>query len=254
MKKETIIALVEKDLRELQVITTGLFELQQPAPSIVKLAQDKANEIAKNMELLLSIPEQFDVKKEVEVSEENTAEQREVVFSDEEIETLLQSDLDSNAPEEEVVLIYEEEPEELNEEPEENENLSQPEDTKVEQESEKTQVEQPQTTPLSTKVDVQYGTKTTIVETMNKVENSSIADRFATKKISDVRRMPIGDRLRFQRELFANEPDVMNTTLAFINSTQSMDECLLHIQENYPQWDMESEVVVEFLTFINRKF
>ena len=63
MKKETIIALVEKDLRELQVITTGLFELQQPAPSIVKLAQDKANEIAKNMELLLSIPEQFDVKK-----------------------------------------------------------------------------------------------------------------------------------------------------------------------------------------------
>ncbi len=247
MKKETIIALVEKDLRELQVITTGLFELQQPAPSIVKLAQDKANEIAKNMELLLSIPEQFDVKKEVEVSEENTAEQREFVFSDEEIETLLQSDLDSNAPEEEVVLIYEEEPEE-------NENLSQPEDAKVEQESDKTQVEQPQTTPLSTKVDVQYGTKTTIVETMNKVENSSIADRFATKKISDVRRMPIGDRLRFQRELFANEPDVMNTTLAFINSTQSMDECLLHIQENYPQWDMESEVVVEFLTFINRKF
>ncbi|MBO7203186.1 MAG: hypothetical protein J6V30_06615 [Paludibacteraceae bacterium] len=247
MKKETIIALVEKDLRELQVITTGLFELQQPAPSIVKLAQDKANEIAKNMELLLSIPEQFNVKKEVEVSEENTAEQREVVFSDEEIETLLQSDLDSNAPEEEVVLIYEEEPEE-------NENLSQPEDTKVEQESDKTQVEQTQTTPLSTKVDVQYGTKTTIVETMNKVENSSIADRFATKKISDVRRMPIGDRLRFQRELFANEPDVMNTTLAFINSTQSMDECLLHIQENYPQWDMESEVVVEFLTFINRKF
>ena len=247
MKKETIIALVEKDLRELQVITTGLFELQQPAPSIVKLAQDKANEIAKNMELLLSIPEQFDVKKEVEVSEENTAEQREVVFSDEEIETLLQSDLDSNAPEEEVVLIYEEEPKE-------NENLSQPEDTKVEQESDKTQVEQPQITPLSTKVDVQYGTKTTIVETMNKVENSSIADRFATKKISDVRRMPIGDRLRFQRELFANEPDVMNTTLAFINSTQSMDECLLHIQENYPQWDMESEVVVEFLTFINRKF
>lgn len=52
MSKEVFIALIQKDIRELDMIAQGLYETEFPSPTIIKLAACKAQDVISNLQKL----------------------------------------------------------------------------------------------------------------------------------------------------------------------------------------------------------
>ena len=76
----------------------------------------------------------------------------------------------------------------------------------------------------------------------------------ANKKISDIKTaISIGDRFRFQRELFRGNGEDMNKTLNYINQLATFDEVQSFLQSKY-SWDKGNENVDDFYQIVKRKF
>ncbi len=90
-------------------------------------------------------------------------------------------------------------------------------------------------------------------EFMSKADNSLSAS-IANKKITDIKQaISIGDRFRFQRELFKGNGEEMNKTLNYINQLATLDEVTSFLQSKYG-WDGENETTEDFYQIIKRKF
>lgn len=90
-------------------------------------------------------------------------------------------------------------------------------------------------------------------ETMSKADNSLSAS-IANKKISDIKQaISIGDRFRFQRELFKGNGEEMNKTLTYINLLATYEEAKSFLQTKYG-WDEKNENTEDFLQIVKRKF
>lgn len=63
----------------------------------------------------------------------------------------------------------------------------------------------------------------------------------------------INERFQFIKELFKNDVTVYNTTIAYLNSLNSMEAAIQHITTNF-DWDMEHATVQRFLTIIERRY
>jgi hypothetical protein len=73
-------------------------------------------------------------------------------------------------------------------------------------------------------------------------------------KISDIRQaISLGDRFRFQRELFRNNGEEMNKMLSYLNMLATYEEAVAFLFSKYG-WDEESPAVNDFLQIIKRKF
>jgi hypothetical protein len=89
-------------------------------------------------------------------------------------------------------------------------------------------------------------------ELHSKVDNtiSSILDN---KKNIDIKEsINIGDRFRFQRELFANGED-MNKTFNYINQLSTFEDVKSFLQSRYG-WDAKNETAEDFLQIVRRRF
>lgn len=72
--------------------------------------------------------------------------------------------------------------------------------------------------------------------------------------VDDIRKaISLGDRFLFQRELFAQNGELMQKTLDAINGCQSFDEAVSYIDSKFG-WDKESSTYQLFLTPIHRRF
>ena len=90
-------------------------------------------------------------------------------------------------------------------------------------------------------------------ELMSKVDNSFSAT-LANKKIEDIKQaINIGDRFRFQRELFKGNGEDMNKTLSYINQLASLNEVISFLKSKY-NWNEKNEVTEDFLQIIRRRF
>jgi len=90
-------------------------------------------------------------------------------------------------------------------------------------------------------------------ELMSKVDNSFSAT-LANKKIEDIKQaISIGDRFRFQRELFKGNGEDMNKTLSYINQLASLNEVISFLKSKY-KWDEKNEVTEDFFQIIRRRF
>ena len=88
---------------------------------------------------------------------------------------------------------------------------------------------------------------------MSKVDNSFSAT-LANKKIEDIKQaISIGDRFRFQRELFKGNGEDMNKTLSYINQLASLNEVISFLKSKY-NWDDKNEVTEDFFQIIRRRF
>ena len=73
MSKEVYIALIQKDIKELDVIAQGLYETDFPSPTVIKLASSKAMDIVNNLQRLSTV-KQEESKAEKENQEKLAAE------------------------------------------------------------------------------------------------------------------------------------------------------------------------------------
>jgi hypothetical protein len=87
-----------------------------------------------------------------------------------------------------------------------------------------------------------------------KNENGGINASMANKKIEDIRQaISLGDRFRFQRELFRNNGEEMNKMLSYINMLASYDEVVTFLQSKYG-WPENNPAAEDFYQIIKRKF
>lgn len=91
-------------------------------------------------------------------------------------------------------------------------------------------------------------------ETMSKSSDNSLSSTLANKKIDDIKQaISIGDRFRFQRELFRGNGEDMNKTLSYINQLATLDEVTSFLMSKYG-WQGENPAVEDFFAIIRRKF
>jgi len=90
---------------------------------------------------------------------------------------------------------------------------------------------------------------------MQKGENdTTIGDAHTQKKIDDIRHaISIGDRFRFQRELFGGNGELMSKTLSKLNGMIDFDEAKAYLQKNF-KWESGNETVESFYSIVKRKF
>lgn len=83
---------------------------------------------------------------------------------------------------------------------------------------------------------------------------NSISASIANKKITDIKQaLSIGDRFRFQRELFKSNGEDMNRTLTYLNLLATQSEAMAFLQSKYG-WDETSEAAIDFYQLVKRKF
>jgi hypothetical protein len=85
-------------------------------------------------------------------------------------------------------------------------------------------------------------------------EDNSIGNIISSQKIEDLKQaISIGDRFRFQRELFGGNGEIMNKTITELNNATSLEKALEFISTNF-SWNEKDDNVKDFLSLLERKF
>lgn len=90
-------------------------------------------------------------------------------------------------------------------------------------------------------------------DAMSRTDNS-LSNSLANKKISDIKQaISIGDRFRFQRELFRGNGEDMNKTLSYINQLATFAEVQSFLQSKY-NWEQGNTSADDFYQIVKRRF
>ena len=63
----------------------------------------------------------------------------------------------------------------------------------------------------------------------------------------------MNDRALFIRSLFRGDPMLFSNTVTRINIMESLDEVLACLRDEFPEWNMDSDVVYRFMMAVRRK-
>ncbi len=291
MERKLIVSLLQKNIQELGMITEGFMEMTEYPAAIIQLARNKTKDIfdyitqleaIKNEDITSTyVPEQISPDKEEEkVIDEDKKELPEESLDVVEKENISLDELIIESAQEEEIIenemetpqFSEEEPEE-NTEKEEQENESpevQQEDlektdvveaytneiTVTLVEEEKEPVGQQEVAPEPALVDKKP--ETSIEEVLTKQtagnDDNTIAGLHSNKKIDDIRHaISIGDRFRFQRELFDGNGELLNKTLAKLNQMNDFEEAACYLHSKF-KWNEEDETVESFYMIVKRRY
>jgi hypothetical protein len=254
MNRKLLVTLLRKNIEELGIITEGFMEMNEYSQAIIQLAKRKTEDIQ-------TIIDEFAANKD---SVEQTIIAAESINSEPQVEI-----------QETVVLIEEETtPEEpiqtlpeVEEAPVIKITLDEIEiivehETIVEQETIITQTTE--TVVSEVTAHIEEVKKATIADRMANQSTSrneklshadnSLSASIANKKITDIKQaISIGDRFRFQRELFKSNGEDMNKTLTYLNQLATLDEAMSFLKSKYG-WDSTNEAVEDFYQLVKRKF
>ena len=76
-----------------------------------------------------------------------------------------------------------------------------------------------------------------------------------SKKIIDLKSsITLGDRFRFQRELFGGNGEKMNKAISDFNSFETMTEAQDYIAKNFVHWALDNETVSDFIQLLQRRY
>ena len=292
MDKQTIITLLRKDIAELMQLTEGFDQIAQCPPVLIQLALQKTNSVQQILNELLTLPKTVekvekateneatqltkpveetiavqntqiiteqgntnekvtvDIPEEVQIKEQNLPEQNEqlpVEIEEKELkmdENVLMVETQSEVVDVEIEEPLEKEEEKeivedtLNESPEEVEEVEEEieEQEELEDEEEKVAVNEER------------------IELIAKPEILTRNDSIVNSKIEDISKaISLGDRFLFQRELFGNNGEIMQKTIAHLNSINSAEEAMTYLQKKFA-WDKESTTVERFIQLISRRY
>ncbi|MGC3978683.1 MAG: hypothetical protein QM751_10925 [Paludibacteraceae bacterium] len=268
MNKDFLVVLLEKDIKELELLTEGFADLDSFPKPIIVLAKQKAENIVKNLNELEKLTFKVTNNNKQEelnptTSVKETLEDEKVPFTvsvaEEGLEGQLPTVSDTITPDEEAkgevetveykediedyalgekVVAMEEEPEQILIEP-------------IEEPIEEDNIEF--VTPTNKKSD------SFIVIADGKEERAENATPEAITvnenvKINDIRQaINIGDRFRFQRELFGGNGEVMNKTIAYLNQLAKFEEVASFLNNKFG-WAKDNAHAEDFLQIVKRKF
>lgn len=260
MNRKLIVTLLRKDIQELDMITEGFMEMNEYPKAIINLAQRKISDIESYIEQLKEIkqPEAIDVQLEasepVEPVDITLDMDQDVMETESSVETFVTTqeiptiEIPDIHPMEEIKVDLEPIVEELV--LESLEITEQTELTITSQVESKVGFEDTKRTILAEKISTHITSRN---DSHNKVDNS-ISSSLANKKITDIKQaLNIGDRFRFQRELFRGNGEDMNKTLSYINQLATFSEVESFLNSKYA-WDKENSSVDDFYQIIKRRF
>jgi hypothetical protein len=85
-------------------------------------------------------------------------------------------------------------------------------------------------------------------------DNGGLNTVLRNQKVDDIRQaISLGDRFRFQRELFKNNGEEMNKTLSYINMLATYEEVISFLQSKYG-WKDDNPTAEDFYQLVKRKF
>lgn len=257
MSKEVYIALIQKDIKELDVIAQGLYETDFPSPTVIKLASSKAMDIVNNLQRLSAV-KQEESKAEKENQERLAAEAK--AKAEREEQERLAAEAKAKAEREEQERLASEA--KAKAEREEQERLAAEAKAKAEREEQERLAAEAKAKAAAiindhnkhSIIEEKIGNVESKVEQMSKEKGDSMADKIASSKISSIKSaISIADRFRFQRELFGGNADLMNSTLDRLDACSTIEEAE-DIINDFTEWNPEDENVNDFLKLLGRRF
>ena len=258
MNRKILVTLLHKDIRELEMITEGFMEMTEYPTAIIQLTQQKIDDLQSYIKQLSVIKEaSFEVADTKEIAENKEVEQNIVETPKIEVEELsIVNDSDEIIVDEIIVNI---------EEPIAKERIdtidikdildfTEDEPAEVEITDDKNYINTIVIEPINTNLEQKdISISSTRNELLGKIDNSLSAS-LANKKITDIKQaINIGDRFRFQRELFRGNGEDMNKTLNYINQLATLDEVVSFLQLKYG-WAAEHETAEDFYQIVRRRF
>ena len=257
MSKEVYIALIQKDIKELDVIAQGLYETDFPSPTVIKLASSKAMDIVNNLQRLSAV-KQEESKAEKENQERLAAEAK--AKAEREEQERLAAEAKAKAEKEEQERLAAEA--KAKAEREEQERLAAEAKAKAEREEQERLAAEAKAKAAAiindhnkhSIIEEKIGNVESKVEQLSKEKGDSMADKIASSKISSIKSaISIADRFRFQRELFGGNADLMNSTLDRLDACSTIEEAE-DIINDFTEWNPEDENVNDFLKLLGRRF
>ena len=295
MNKDVLVALIAKDVNELQTLTVGLDQMQTiPAPYL-RLALDKSKALTENIESLIIYLEDKEIadkleaqhKAELEAKQaEEAAREAELARIAEEQEMLLRAqELERERQAEErrkaeieiarqVAAIEAARQAELEEKRRrEEEEARRKEEERIRLEAEqaearrKAEAEEQARIQAEQSIDTAATIEAPVTTVADSIETSeSLADKLAknaddtlasalnSKKINDLKSaITLGDRFRFQRELFAGNGEKMSKAISDFNSFETMTEAQAYISKNF-DWALDNDAVSDFIQLLQRRY
>jgi hypothetical protein len=282
MNRSEIVSLLQKNIDELVLITKGFAQMDIYPQAILDLARNKTADINQYIDMLEGekvLKAQAEAQAQAQAQAEVQAQAQEQV--EEEAQEEAQEEVDTLVVEKEVV--EEEEEEEVTEESVETEEadmIQSPAEEEQEEASEITMIGveiihpeendevvetgiltsedekkiAPENQKAKTLGEKLSGNHVSRNDALNKPVNGPVHSSISNLKISDIRQaISLGDRFRFQRELFRNNGEEMNKMLSYLNMLATYEEAVAFLFSKYG-WDEESPAVNDFLQIIKRKF
>ena len=97
-------------------------------------------------------------------------------------------------------------------------------------------------------------TTESLADKLAKGADDTLASVINNKKIIDLKAsITLGDRFRFQRELFGGNGEKMNKAISDFNSFESMDEAQAYIAKNF-EWPLDNDAVSDFIQLLQRRY
>jgi hypothetical protein len=273
MNRKLIVTLLRKDIQELEMITEGFMEMNEYPKAIILLAQRKIEDIQSYINQL------SEIKSDDTCADINDANLTDTSFSQEQpkpekTEPITESDIDTETSDEiheeiDAALeltseLVEIDAENLSNEETENEkkdieakknavfNTDKKEIDDLEM-NEKSQIhENEQKYSTDNFRQTIYGEK--IVPATPSTDDNISPSTLTDNKISDIKQaISIGDRFRFQRELFHGNGEDMNKTLTYLNLLATLEEALSFLRSKYG-WTSDNETAEDFYQIVRRRF
>ena len=83
----------------------------------------------------------------------------------------------------------------------------------------------------------------------------TLADNFQKKKIARLRdSLSINQKFMFTKMLFNGDFEIFSQAIERIDTLDNLKQALSYLQNDYPEWDRESEEYAEFLMMVEKRF
>lgn len=273
MDKQTIITLLRKDIAELMQLTEGFDQIAQCPPVLIHLALQKTNSVQQILNELLVLPNTVEkVEKIVENEELQVIKSVEEPVAVQKIQIITEQVETKDETEQPLIehpLTVEMQPDEVDEvevEIEEEKLLEKEDETEcveeeleelseeVEEEIEEKVEEVKEDVLVEEEEEKEVAVNEERVELIAKPEILTRNDSIVNSRIDDISKaISLGDRFLFQRELFSNNGELMQKTIAHLNALTTAEEAMTYLQKKFA-WDRESATVERFIQLISRRY
>lgn len=65
--------------------------------------------------------------------------------------------------------------------------------------------------------------------------------------------LSLNDRALFTNSLFREDPGLFADTVGILDSMDTLDEAVEYLSHEFPEWDMDSDLVYRFMMELRRK-